>query len=314
MCSDRLRNINSLTFLMSKKDGTTSNPLTIIMDYIRMIFHVDIIAYNIKLNIIAESKAEIFDIYEHIGNIDCEIAVASYMKSMSDVCEPVYALSGNIINAKDMYHPLTKTVVTNDIHTQRGVLITGSNASGKSTFLKMLGVNIIFAQCFGFALASHFEISPVRLFTSMALKDNLLGEESYYIVETKSLKRICDASDEYGNVLGIVDEVLRGTNTIERIAASYCILKYLSDKNVLCFVATHDSELTDLLAQYYEMYYFTEEVQKDAVVFPYKINSGVSKKGNAIKLLDIMGYDNGIVSRALNVIDNFYETGKWEEV
>ena len=89
----------------------------------------------------------------------------------------------------------------------------------------------------------------------MALKDDLLGRESYYLAEIRSLKRILDETGEEYPVLCFVDEVLRGTNTVERIAASAQILESLSGRNVICFAATHDIELTYILEDDYENYH-----------------------------------------------------------
>lgn len=309
---NRLRNLTKYKFLIPSKDGTTSNPFTIIFDYIRMIFHVDLIAYNKRLATIVQNKEEIISIYEYIGTIDAQIAVASYATSVNSYCQ-AELVSDSGFKAKGMYHPLTKTIVTNDISTDGGVLVTGSNASGKSTFLKMVGINVIFAQSFGFALADKLIMAPFKLYTSMALSDNILGEESYYIVETRSLKRICDATRESDNVLCIIDEVLRGTNTSERIAASCRILKYIRDNKAICFVATHDGELTELLKSRYELYYFTEEIVDGNVTFPYKIHEGVSEAGNAIKLLEVMDFDKSIVDGAVKIVNNHQKTGKWED-
>ena len=133
----------------------------------------------------------------------------------------------------------------------------------------------------------------------MALNDNLQGNESYYMVEIRSLKRILDAcKDTTMPVLCMVDEVLRGTNTIERIAASSQILKTLAKKHILMFAATHDIELTTILNDYYDNYHFQEEVGENDVTFNYTIYEGPATTRNAIRLLKIMGYDDDIVANA----------------
>lgn len=309
---DKLSNIVKGSFVISSSaSGTSSNILSIAFDYIRMIFHIDLITFNIKLASINENKESIMKLYEAIGNVDMTIAVASFYKSLKVVCKAEYDERDNIFEANDLYHPLTKEPVGNDIVSLRSVLITGSNASGKSTFLKMVGIGVILAQSFGFMPASKAKISHYNLYTSMALTDNILGNESYYVVETKSLKRICDAIGRKEKVFCIVDEVLRGTNTIERIAASANILKFIAVNNAKCYVATHDVELTELLKDQYDLYFFAEEVVENDVIFPYKIRSGVSNAGNAIKLLKVMGYDEEIVTGANNLINSYVNSGKW---
>ena len=147
----------------------------------------------------------------------------------------------------------------------------------------------------------------------MALRDDLAGGDSYYIVEIKSLKRILDAANTGGNrIFCLIDEVLRGTNTIERIAASTQILKSLDHKNIQCFAATHDIELTELLKDSYDNYHFEGEVTDSDVHFSYMIKEGPATNRNAIKLLSIIGYDPKIVEDAQNMADAFTRTGTWE--
>lgn len=94
---------------------------------------------------------------------------------------------------KEVYHPLIDNPVCNSITTKGNVLLTGSNASGKSTFLKTIAINSILAQTIGTSLSKEY-IAPVyRIYSSMALRDDLANSDSYYIVEIKSLKRILDA-------------------------------------------------------------------------------------------------------------------------
>ena len=202
--------------------------------------------------------------------------------------------------------------VKNSISTDRGVLLTGSNASGKSTFLKTMALNAILAQTIHTCLAGCYEAPFFRVLSSMALRDDLGSGESYYIVEIKSLKRILDASaGEDVPLLCFVDEVLRGTNTVERIAASTQILKSLSGRNILCFAATHDIELTELLKEEYNNYHFEEEIRDGDIFFNYKLMSGKATTRNAIKLLELMGYDEKIIQEAVGQAEHFIRTGSW---
>ena len=295
-------------FLIPYKDQTTSNPLSILFDYVRMITHVDLVSYKIRIAGIRTNTELIKSLYTDIGKLDCLIAVASYL-SGKDHCDAVITDDDRFI-AKGIYHPLVNGAVKNDIDTTRGILLTGSNASGKSTFLKAVGISTLFAQSFGIAFADRFEIGRCKLLTSMALTDNLLGGESYYVVEARSLKRICDAASA-GRSLCIIDEVLRGTNTVERIAASTAILKYLAREGVILFAATHDLELPGLLGDYIDCFYFTEEIKENEVVFPYVLNEGTTDRTNAIRLLSALDFDREITKEATNYVDNYRNSGKW---
>ena len=111
-----------------------------------------------------------------------------------------------------------------------------------------------------------------------------------------------DAVDRNKHVLGFVDEVLRGTNTIERIAASSAILRNLNLKGVLVFAATHDLELTKILEEEYDNYHFTEVIDAEDVRFPYKLAEGKAVSRNAIRLLISMGYDSDIIDGAIEMV------------
>ncbi len=294
-------------FLISGKDQTSSSPVSIILDYVRMITHIDIIVFKLKISRLIGHIDLLESLYIDTGRLDCILAVSSYIRERR-YCRAVIS-DDKIIKASQIYHPLVPKPVYNDFRAGRGVLITGSNASGKSTFLKAVAVNVLFARSFGFAFADAFETGKFKIYTSMALADNLLGSESYYVVEARSIKRMCDiaASD----CLFIIDEVLKGTNTVERIAAGANILKYLCDRSAMCFAATHDLELTYLLEDRMDLYHFTEEISEDTVTFPFIITPGVSDRTNAIRLLAMLGFDATIVSGADELVGQYNTTGNW---
>ncbi len=295
-------------FLIAYKDQSTTDPLSIIFDYVRMITHIDLIAYNVKINRIKGQSEKLCDLYTDIGTLDCMTGIASYLCNRAH-CGAVFS-DGTGIDATGMYHPLVDEPVCNDISSKRPVLLTGSNASGKSTFLKSVGINEIFARSFGFAFATSFETGLFYIYSSMATNDDIISGESYYVVEAKSVKRICDAADK-GKCLCIIDEIFRGTNTVERIAASSEVLRFLSRAGVLCFAATHDKELTQLLSGEMDLYYFTEEISGNIVTFPFVLKKGVSDKTNAIKLLSMLGFDESIVSSAESLVCEYSKSGKW---
>ena len=192
------------------------------------------------------------------------------------------------------------------------VLLTGSNASGKSTFIKTVAINSILAQSIHTCMADSFKASFFKCMTSMALTDNLSGGESYYIVEIKSLKRICDSLNDDVPLLIFVDEVLRGTNTLERIAASSRILSYVGSKNCMLFAATHDIELTYILEKSFKLYHFEERVEDDGVFFDYTLRDGRAVTRNAILLLKMMGFEESITDAAEKAADEFVNTGEWK--
>ena len=292
--------------------SASGNPLEILLDYVRMVFHLDLIKFNQMLLEVRKNKDVIDRMLTIIGYMETVIAIGAFRTSMESYCIPRFDRSRGM-KAENIYHPLLQNTVKNSILTEKGVLITGSNASGKSTFLKTVAINAILAQTIHTCMADSYSASLYRIMSSMALRDDLAGGDSYYIVEIKSLKRILNRLEEEGNpVLCFVDEVLRGTNTVERIAASTQILKSLSKASVLCFAATHDIELTHLLKKYYNNYHFEEEIVDNDVVFHYQLMRGRAVTRNAIKLLGVMGYDEEIIKEAEGLAEGFLEKGSWE--
>ena len=134
------------------------------------------------------------------------------------------------------------------------------------------------------------------------------------MVEIKSLKRIIDAGKEKKHpVMCFVDEVLRGTNTVERIAASTEILKSLTEDHIFSFAATHDVELTKLLEDAYENYHFEERIENNEISFPYQLCQGRANSRNAIRLLQMLGYEEALIQRAEKRASDFIEQGEWSK-
>lgn len=285
------------------------------LDYLRMIFHFDLIKFNQMMNTFENNKENMELIFETIGLLDSMIAAASYRELMEIWCNPELVSSKQgFLETENMYHPMLEEPVKSSITEQKCVLITGSNASGKSTFIKTVAINAILAQTIYTVMADKYRASYFKVASSMALTDNIFNNESYYIVEIKSLKRILDRLKDDIPMLCFVDEVLRGTNTLERIAASSQILYSFSKANAICFAATHDIELTHILEKYYSNYHFQEQIVNNEILFDYKLYKGRAVSKNAIKLLGIIGYSNEIISKAEKTATHFLETGEWETI
>ncbi len=290
----------------------TAGLMDIILDYFRILFHIDLIKFNSMLKQLRANREDLNQMYEIVGLLDSMIAVASFRELIKVYTIP--QLSHTVkpyIHTNNIYHPLIAEPVKNSFHTNRSALLTGSNASGKSTFLKTLAINGIFAQTIYTVLADSYDSCYFKIASSMALHDSLQNNESYYIVEIKSLKRIMDKMNDSIPVLCFVDEVLRGTNTLERIAASSHILQYFTSFPSICVAATHDIELTHILENYYDNYHFQEDVVENDVLFDYILYKGRAESRNAIKLLGIIGFDHTIIKNADKQVNAFLKTGTW---
>lgn len=306
------------SFWVFSKAGaaTGGSPLDVLLDYVRMAFHVDLIFFNRMLREIGIHGEEVDQLITTLGYMESAVSIAMYRASLDAEgyawCRP--KLQGETLAAEQLYHPLIDHPVKNSITAGRGVLLTGSNASGKSTFLKTTALGALMAQTLYMVLADSYSAPMYRIYSSMSLRDDLESGESYYIVEIKSLKRILDAVKEENPwpVLCFVDEVLRGTNTVERIAAATQILISLTGAGVLCFAATHDIELTELLSGLYDNYHFEEEIRNGDILFNYTLREGRASSRNAIRLLEIMGYDDSIIRRAQKQAEDFLGQGIWK--
>ncbi|OAA92091.1 MutS-related protein [Clostridium ljungdahlii] len=308
----KLKSITRLSFA-SRNNGTD---VGIIAEYTSMFLLTDLINYEKMSNALMERNSEFKVIFEVIGTIDSCMSIAAYRKRIKNYVTPELTKSRrkqeNVNVFKDIRHPLMKKSVPNSIEISDSILITGSNASGKSTFLKTVAINIILAETIYTCLASEFKCCYFKIYTSMALKDDIFSNESYYIVETKSLKRIIDNLNEDMPTICFVDEILRGTNTVERISASSQVLKYLTLNNCICIAATHDVELTHILERYFENYHFQESIENNEIKFDYRIHEGRATTQNAIKLLGILGYSDAIVEKAQDKANKFLTDGIWE--
>lgn len=284
-----------------------------ILDFFKMFLHVDLIKLYSMIGEVQSKKKEIQELVECVGWLDSMIAVSSFRCCLPHYAIPVFKEDAQpAIHVEELYHPFIENPVSNSLDTRRSVLLTGSNASGKSTFLKNIALNSLLAQTTNTCVAKAYEAPFFKIMTSMALRDDLSGGESYYMVEIRSLKRIFDEAQKEVPILCIIDEVLRGTNTIERISASSSALRTLSEKNVLVFAATHDIELTYLLEQAYDNYHFKEIMSETDIQFPYKLYSGRSNTRNAIQLLKMIGFPDNVTQTAAKQAEDFEKTGKWE--
>ena len=311
-CSGPLKNILSKSIWISSGSVSMDNPIMLFVEYIKMFFHIDLIIINKLIKQLKLHINEIDKIRSILGNIDAAIAAGSYRRSLFVSCIPEFVNKESAhFEISGCVHPLIEEPVPNSITTDGAVLITGSNASGKSTFLKSVAISALMAQTLGFVPAQSYRASRFMIFTSMALTDSIRNGESYFIVEIKSIKRIIDAAERGAGVFCCIDEVLRGTNTIERIAASSQILKTLLRDEYIVFAATHDIELTRILEGKYANYHFDEEIEEDDVKFNYLLKEGRAHSRNAIKLLGVMDYDKKLIEDAEQMVEDFTQTGEW---
>ncbi|MGW7778456.1 MutS-related protein [Staphylococcus xylosus] len=263
----------------------------------KLIFMMDYHLFHLIQNSFKKYEDEVMACYEYIANIDNHYAVALWRETLDHYTVP-QVTEKDVIHFKQLTHPLINGAVPNDLAIDNHILLTGSNASGKSTFMKAVALNIVLSQTINTATAKEFEYKPGMVYTSMVNQDDILTGDSYFMTEIKSIKRLFDITTT-NKVYCFIDEIFKGTNTTERIAASESVLSYLDQlEGYTVIAATHDIELSSLLGNVYSNYHFNESITEDNISFDFKIKQGKADTRNAIELLRIMSFPKKIYNRA----------------
>ena len=240
-------------------------------------------------------------IYKDVGWVDAAQAIASFRADQVHWCRPelVEGRDGGLA-IDDLRHPAVADAIGNDLDLAAGrsLLVTGSNMSGKTTFLKAVAVAAVTAQSIHTVCARRYRAPRLGVMSSVDTLDDLGGGKSYYLDEVESVLRLVRAADGGdGPWLFIADEMFRGTNPIERIAAATEVLLHLATGGVVV-AATHDLELCRLVEARFDSGHFEERVTGDGIAFDYRLRAGPCRTRNAIALLRVMGFPEAIVDGA----------------
>lgn len=295
----RLRRVQQATRYVARSD--TGDPLMEgLYGMLNMFFLLDVNALTSSLDGLKRDQAAIRTVYETLGYLDSLIAVASFRAGEAHQCTPRFIEQPGHCVAEQLAHPLLDAPVPNDaIFRATSALITGSNMAGKTTFIRSVGVNAILAQTIYTCTARRYEASLFRIQSLISREDDLLEDKSYFLAEVELIKRLLVASDQQASHLFIIDEIFKGTNTTERIAASAAVLEYLNHSGQhLTLVSTHDLELLDLLGDGWAFHHFSEIIDDDALRFDYTMRPGPASTRNALRILRLMNYPDTVVSRA----------------
>jgi hypothetical protein len=240
---------------------------------------------------------------EALNSLACfsaEQSVACFPQLDTDTCLAIH----------DGQHPLVpdKENVPNSIQltsNQRTWVVTGPNAAGKSTFLRMVGVNCLLAQIGAAVTAQAMQWSPVRLMTDVRVRDDLAKHESYFLSEVRRLRRIIMDSQASPPILAFIDEPFRGTNSQERTAAGVALLEQLLESTHLVLVATHEERLAQCAASSpgAENYHFQEHLIDTGIEFDYRLRPGSAHTKTAIRILEQEGYPTSFLERARGLMN-----------
>lgn len=273
-----------------------------LFEMIKNFFMIEVFALFELLKELEAKEEAILTLFEYVGKIDTAISICSLRAGDANICYPTLTPSEKELKAVNIYHPLIDDCVRNSISIQdKSVLITGSNMSGKSTFLRTLTINSILAQTLHLCFADSYVAPIFQIASSIRIDDNLFQGKSYYLQEVHVIGELLKQSTRPEAGLFVLDEVFRGTNTMERVAAAKAVLSHLNQGNNLVIVATHDLELVGLLKDRFDLYHFTEDITNNELQFDHQLKEGPLTTRNAIKLLKISGYPETVINEAMEL-------------
>ncbi|MBF9224045.1 MutS-related protein [Hymenobacter ruricola] len=280
----------------------------LMLQYVKIVLLLDFIVYHSCRREVELHAAAIRAVYEGVGYVDCALAVAGF-RARQVHCAPAFTAETGLRLA-GAYNPLVAGCVPNDLAVAAAsVLLTGSNMSGKTTFMRTIGLNALLAQTIATCPATAYAGPFRRVVSSINLADNLPEGKSYYFAEAETILGFIRAAEAgAGGYLFILDELFKGTNTVERIAATQAVLAYLQPRS-LVVASTHDGELGALLAPAFTEYHFSETVTDTDWYFDYLLKPGPLRTRNAIRLLARAGYPASIVQAAQALSHSLAECG-----
>jgi DNA mismatch repair ATPase MutS len=234
-----------------------------------------------------------------VGNIECVNSLATFAFNNPGYTYPLVSGHGLQVSAKQMAHPLipAKESIPNDFEIGNSStlqLVTGSNMSGKTTFLRTIGVNLILAQCGAPVCAGSFSFTPMNILSSIRVSDSLQEHTSYFMAELKKLQQIINHLKNGEPALVMIDEILRGTNSDDKTHGSEQFIRKLLQYKCMALFATHDLSLGILENEFpgiISNYCFESVIENNELYFDYKLQRGIAKNKNAsflMKKMDII--------------------------
>ena len=245
------------------------------------------------------NQQNITDWFDALGKLEALCSLATLQFNHPDWCLPEIKPAHFSIHGEAIGHPLISKSkrVNNPININESgelMLITGSNMAGKSTYLRSIGINVVLTMMGSAVCAKSFSLSPVQLITSMRIADNLEENTSTFYAELKKLKNVIEKVNNNEKVFILLDEILRGTNSLDRHTGSVALTKQLIKHQASGIIATHDIELARLKETYPNNilnYHFDAQVSNDELYFDYELKEGICSSINASILMKKIGIE-----------------------
>lgn len=296
-----LTRLHKMIRWMGRHPSVDGEVTATLAEYLNLLLLADVNAVYFASHEAMQRAPALFRVAAALGDLDAAISVASFRAGATGWTRPGFVPAGAPASFRDLCHPLVANPVANSIALAPpcGVIVTGSNMSGKTTFIRTVGVNVVLAQTIQTCLASAYQAPLLRVRSCIGRSDDLVAGKSYYLVEVEAVLSMVQASTDASQHLFLFDELFRGTNTVERIAAGEAVLaELLREHQHLVIAATHDGELVDLLRDVYVPYHFADELAAEGLQFTYRMMDGPATTRNAIALLRLHGAPQSLVARA----------------
>lgn len=254
-----------------------------------------------------KEKDRLLDAMAAVGELEMYCCLAAFSAEQPGTTWPDVEDGPPHLSIREGRHPLVgnQVAVPNSLELGRDEntwLITGSNMSGKSTFLRMTGVNVILARAGSAVSAEQMSLTPLQILTDLRIRDDLSRKESYFLAEVRQVKRMVENGRSGVPMLALIDEPFRGTNSAERVAAAGAVISSLMRGGGLHLIATHDAILAGIVAQEGGgNYHFEEQIEQNQMVFDYKLRPGQAKGRNALRVLEVEAYPADVLSRAREI-------------
>lgn len=303
--ADVLNKVKSRMSVFNLEAGIQSDQQILfwaLMEIVKIVFLIEPLFLFGTLKRIDTKRTEIEDVFLFVGEVDAIVSIASLRKGLNNFCIPKIIDGQKRLIAQEVYHPLIENCVKNNLEVNnKSILLTGSNMSGKTSFIRTVAINVITGLTLNTCFAEQFSMPVVRVYSAIRISDDLMNDKSYYFEEVITIKEMIDKSKEGNLNLFLLDEIFKGTNTVERISAGKAVLSSLNKENNIVFVSTHDIELADLLKNEYDLFHFSEIVDHKTIDFDYKLKEGKLKNRNAIRILQINDYPESIITEAIEI-------------
>lgn len=236
---------------------------------------------------------------ELLADFEALCSIAAFQYAHPHFAIPVHSSTPFEFDAEGLAHPLIFTVdrIANDFKMQgagKTIVVTGSNMSGKTTFLRTVGINMVLAFMGAPVCARRLTLAPAQVYTAMRTVDNLAENTSSFYAELKRLRILLNLTEGEAPVFYLLDEILKGTNSRDRHAGAMALIRQLHKRNASGFISTHDLELGAMeqeLPGSVENYSFNSTIEGDKILFDYTLQRGICGSFNASKLMQLMGIE-----------------------